>query len=139
MYDTGFAGVATGLNHAFHRGFDPASYTALLTAITAADAWTVINGGQPILLPQAQIIAKSLLLEEHRDMEFPEWIHMALDGLAMVPVVDILADGLNAILYFFRGDNVNAGVSLASVFSPQGNASVFLSRLPLCLRMNRLS
>jgi len=118
MYDTGMTEVYAGLNDVFHRGFDQASYTALMSALATVDFQSIVAGQEPVMLAQAQFIARAMLLEEYRIPTLPPWLHTALDVLSLVPVVEFAADGLNSLLYWMEGDNLNAGISAACVFIP---------------------
>ncbi|PKF76753.1 type IV secretion protein Rhs [Vibrio sp. vnigr-6D03] len=52
-----------------------------------------------------------------------EAIHIALDGLGLIPAVGIFADGLNAGLYALQGDKLNAGLSLTSAIPIVGQGA----------------
>lgn len=59
--------------------------------------------------------------------EPPLWsriVHGVLDVLGFIPVVEWVADPLNAGLYFVEGDQVNAGLSLAGMIPVIGYAAV---------------
>ncbi|MDR2975543.1 MAG: hypothetical protein LBV00_12705 [Propionibacteriaceae bacterium] len=118
MFDTSSADVASALNDVFHRGFDQASYSALMSAVMAADIYRMMNGDEPIVMDQAQTIAKAMLLEDYRDPKLPVWVHAALDAISMIPVADCLADGLNAVFYWFEGDKANAALSAGAILIP---------------------
>ena len=118
MFDTGTAEVFTGINDVFHRGFDQASYSAFLSAAATVDFQAIVEGREPVVLAQTQIVAKAMLLEDYRTPELPGWFHTALDVLSFVPVVEFAADGVNALLYWLEDDQINAGVCAAGVFIP---------------------
>ncbi len=59
--------------------------------------------------------------------EPPLWsriVHGILDILGFIPVVEWVADPLNAGIYLLEGDNVNAGLSLAGMIPVVGYAAV---------------
>jgi hypothetical protein len=117
-FDTTTAEVYEGLNTVMRRGFDQASYRAWVTAIAFADVYQMLGGGDPHLVTQTQTIAKAILLEDYYDPDFPVWLHAGLDALSMIPVVDVIADAMNAVFYWIEGDTLNAGISAAAVFIP---------------------
>ncbi|MDR2973354.1 MAG: hypothetical protein LBV00_01380 [Propionibacteriaceae bacterium] len=118
LFDTALSNIPTRLSDIFHRGFDQASDNALIAAFTAADTSTILNDEAPTLLGAAQTIAKAMMLEDHLNPRLPESIHIALDALSMVPVVDILADSLNALFYTAEGDTLNAALSAVGILAP---------------------
>jgi hypothetical protein len=118
MFDTTSADVSTGLWSLFHRGFDQASYSALMSALATVDFQRIVASQDPIAVEQAQIAAKALLLEDYRNPQLPPWLHTALDALSLVPVVEIPADALSSLLYWLEGDHLNAGISAGAVFIP---------------------
>ncbi|NVK66846.1 MAG: ParB N-terminal domain-containing protein [Flavobacteriales bacterium] len=50
-------------------------------------------------------------------------IHVALDVAGAVPVVGEIFDGINALIYTFEGDHVNAGISAAAMIPIIGEGS----------------
>jgi len=70
------------------------------------------------MLTQAQVVAQAMLLEDYLTPRLPPWLHTALDVTSLVPIIDIVADGLNSLLYWSEGDYLNAGICAGSVFVP---------------------
>lgn len=118
MFDTTTTQVPAALDDVFHRGFDQASYTALMGAITTADVYTLLNDGQPSLLHDTTVIANAMLLDDYLAPTMPAWIHAALDTASMLPVADVIADALNAFLYWAEGDMTNAALSAGMIAIP---------------------
>lgn len=50
-----------------------------------------------------------------------EWVHGALDGLGLVPVVGEAADGLNALIYLGEGRHLEAGISAVAMIPLLGD------------------
>ena len=53
-----------------------------------------------------------------------EILHSALDVVGLIPVVGVVADGANLIIYVAEGDWVNAGISAAAMAPIVGGAAV---------------
>jgi len=119
LYDTSIAEVFARLDDVFHRGFDQASFSALMSAVIAVDVYELLQGHSPFMVEQAQLIGKAMILESAREKtELPGWIHTGLDLLSMIPVVDIIADGFNTLFYWAEGDTTNAALSAGFIFIP---------------------
>ena len=118
MFDTEIVDVPAGLDDLFHRGFDQASFSALMTALAAADVSRMMTGQDPVMIGYSQVISKALLLEEYLNPPLPQWLHTMLDIVSFIPVADILADSFNAFLYWVEGDEANAALYAGAVFIP---------------------
>jgi len=64
--------------------------------------------------------------------QYGSWVHSGLDVLGAVPIVGVIADGANAVIYTAEGDYGNAALSSASVaanFIPGGGAMMKAGKL----------
>ena len=98
----------------FTRGFDQASLTALVGAVTAADLRLAINGQDPRFLVQLKLVSDELA----RTNAVSGFAHGLLDALSMIPVVGEAADLVNAVVYWLEGEATNGALCMASVFLP---------------------
>lgn len=58
--------------------------------------------------------------------EFDKWLdkaQMALDGFGLIPGVGEIADGVNGLIYLFKGDIKNAGISFLSMIPEVGDTA----------------
>ena len=58
--------------------------------------------------------------------EFDKWLdkaQMALDGFGLIPGVGEIADGINGLIYLFKGDIKNAGISFLSMIPEVGDTA----------------
>lgn len=58
--------------------------------------------------------------------EFDKWldkVQMALDGFGLIPGVGEIADGINGLIYLFKGDIKNAGISFLSMIPEVGDTA----------------
>ena len=52
------------------------------------------------------------------------FVHMGLDGLGMVPVVQDVANPINGLIYIGQGDWVNAGLSFGGMIPVAGDGFI---------------
>lgn len=114
----------------FNREWQGDDADALVAAIEAA----VVprdGGSTDSALVAADLQVVMDFAEEQQEIaeanEPPLWsqiVHGILDVLGFVPVLEWVADPINAGIYFVEGDHVNAGLSLAGMIPVVGYAAV---------------
>jgi len=107
--------VSTALYTLFERGSaDSATASALIAALTAADAFQIATGGLATLTPQIQPIINNI--SETRGLS--NVVHTLLDIASMIPLIGGAADLVSGLVYFLEGDNLNCWLSIAGILLP---------------------
>ena len=107
--------VYTALYDLFKRGSaDSATASALITALSLTDAFTISTGGQATLTPQIQPIIDDISAIHN----LSDATHMLLDMASMLPIIGDIADLASSLIYFFEGDSFNGWLCLAGVLLP---------------------
>ena len=79
--------------------------------------------GQALLDPTVSTSQIQGTIDSINRWTLSEWVHLGLDIAGMIPVVGIVADGLNAGLYLLEGDATNAALSGAAMIPFAGLAA----------------